>query len=72
MDNREMISRISKVHGTAKSLSLTLVPVMQNLNTHGTSDEIRHKNMDLADSIMKLIQDSEELQYLLQKEEELV
>lgn len=72
MDNREMISRISKAHGTAKNLSLSILPVMKSLNTAGTPDEIRHKNMDLADSIMKLIQDSDELQYMLQKEEELV
>jgi len=70
MNNQEMINRISHANDTARKLSLTLIPVMRDLSSYTTPDLIIKKNMDLADSLMKFINDSEELQAMLQQVEE--
>ena len=70
MNNQEMINRISHANDTARKLSLTLIPVMRDLSSYTTPDLIIKKNMDLADSLMKFINDSEELQVMLQQVEE--
>ena len=72
MDNREMINRIASASQSARQTSVNLLPVLKSLNTYTTPDAVVQKNMDLADSLMKFIQDSEELQAMLQQHEELV
>ena len=72
METQEIINRISEANKLARRSSLTLVPVMQALNDYNTPDEIRQKNMHLADSLIKFIQDSEDLQTMLEKQKELV
>lgn len=72
METQEIINRIYEANKLARRSSLTLVPVMQALNDYNTPDEIRQKNMHLADSLIKFIQDSEDLQTMLGKQKELV
>ncbi len=71
MDRREMISRIATAEKAIRQVSPSIVQVLRELNNHSTPDEIIAKNMELADSMMKVINDSQALQQLL-KEEELV
>lgn len=72
METQEIINRVSSANAVARKLSLTLIPVMRDLSSYTTPDQIVKKNMELADSLMKLIQDSEELQAMLEQQEELV
>lgn len=71
METEEIITHIAEANKLARKSSLTLVPVMQALNNYNTPDEIRHKNMHLADSLIKFIQDSEDLQAMIEKQKEL-
>lgn len=71
MQRQEMISRIATAEKAIRQVSPSIVQVLRELNNYNTSDEIIAKNMELADSMMKVINDSQALQKLL-KEEELV